>query len=120
MMHTRPWITLTLLAVWACTDGNEEFGRFTPSTPEVRVDDVLEKASEYDGKPVRLSGKISRECPSGCWFYAEDASGEIRVELAGTDIVLPQRVGSDVTVEGKVTVDDDGVVQILGSAVRVR
>ncbi|MEQ8768197.1 MAG: hypothetical protein RL885_30115 [Planctomycetota bacterium] len=114
-MMMRHLLLLTLLLLTACSDP-ETFGTLDGPSQKVTVGDVLESK---ETQTVLLEGTISKECPSGCWFYAQDESGEVRVELAGTGITLPQRVGSKVTVRGDVSVDDDGVVQILGTGVRI-
>ena len=42
-----------------------------------------------------------------CWFYVDDGTGRIYVDLNPGGIAIPQRVGKAVTVIGKVAKEED-------------
>jgi len=71
-----------------------------------RIADILQDARGWDGKKVVVEGKIASECPSGCWFTLKDGNAVIYIDLAPSNLVIPQRKGSyakvtaDVVAEG--------------------
>ena len=76
---------------------------FTPGVPAVSVNDLVAKPEAALGRDLRVSGRITRQCPqTGCWFFLRsDTGAEIKVEMTDYTPQLPQRVGDDATVEGR-------------------
>ena len=87
------------------------------SGPEtLNIAQLLEKGSEYAGREVIVKGKIVQECGSGCWFNLKDNTGIIYVDLAPSNLVIPQKVGSNATVHGRVNIKK-GITYIIGTKV---
>lgn len=69
----------------------------------VKIKQVFEQFNELKGHNVVLEGKIVNECGSGCWFILDDGTGTIYVDLAPSNLVIPQKRGSFARVTGTVT-----------------
>jgi len=82
----------------------------------VKIGDILTNPKGYDGKEVIVKGKISRECPSGCWFNLQDGNAVIYIDLLPSNIVIPQKTGSSATVTARV-VREGSDVYLIGSKV---
>ena len=80
----------------------------TPQVPEekgskiVKIDEVLGEPESYEGQAVVVEGKIMSECGSGCWFTLNDGTGTIYVDLAPSNLVIPQKRGAFARVYGQV------------------
>ena len=85
---------------------------------EVEIADILQNASAYEGKMVVIEGMIETECPSGCWFIVNDATGSIYVDILPSNFVIPQERGEDAKVYGEVVVKD-GDPMIIGKMVQI-
>jgi hypothetical protein len=95
------------LAVGACARG-ERYGVVDTAAPAVQVKDVM-LSEAYGGKDVRISGTIAMQCASsGCWFFLDDGTGRLLVDLKGLGLGLPQRSGKKVRVSGTVIIDQYG------------
>lgn len=84
--------------------------------PVVKIADILVNPREYDGKNVIVRGKISRECPSGCWFNLQEGNAVIYIDLLPSNIVIPQKTGSNARVTARV-VSEGSDVYLIGSKV---
>jgi uncharacterized protein YdeI (BOF family) len=85
---------------------------------EVEIADILQNAAAYEGKMVVIEGMIETECPSGCWFIVNDATGSIYVDILPSNFVIPQERGEDAKVYGEVVVKD-GDPMIIGKMVQI-
>jgi uncharacterized protein YdeI (BOF family) len=95
--------------------GNTSIGE-NPATPEtelpqapkqeypkiVKIDEVLGGPESYEGQAVVVEGKIISECGAGCWFTLNDGTGTIYVDLAPSNLVIPQKRGAFARVYGQV------------------
>ena len=94
----------------------------TPQVPEekgpkiVKVDEVLGEPESYEGQAVVVEGKIVSECGAGCWFTLNDGTGTIYVDLAPSNLVIPQKRGAVAKVYGEVVVEK-GDAYIIGNKV---
>jgi hypothetical protein len=77
-----------------------------------RIADILQDARGWDGKKVVVEGKIASECPSGCWFTLKDGNAVIYIDLAPSNLVIPQRKGSYAKVTAKVVAEGSDVYLI--------
>ena len=105
----RVVLAAALLAAMAfgCSSG-EKYGTLNSSAPAVQVKDILLDPANA-GREVRVKGKITVQCASsGCWFFLQDGTGQILVDLKGLGLGLPQRSGKTAEVSGKVNVDGEG------------
>jgi uncharacterized protein YdeI (BOF family) len=91
------------------------------STPQVAVQvtvrQLIDGSDKYSEQTIRLTGKIILECPEGCWFFLDDGTGKIYVDLKPAGLTIPQKVGSRIELLGK-TKGTGGNLQILGENVR--
>lgn len=87
--------------VMQATYAAEEPAEFNNET--VKIKDILQNESAYDGKFVVIEGKIITECGSGCWFIVDDGTAQLYVDILPSNFVIPQKRGSQVKVYGKVT-----------------
>ena len=85
---------------------------------EVKIIDVIQNATTYEGKMVIIEGIIETECPSGCWFIVNDDTGSIYIDILPSNFVIPQKRGEDTKVYGEVVVKD-GDPMIIGKMVKI-
>jgi uncharacterized protein YdeI (BOF family) len=107
---------LLLLAVLVGCGANNKakYGKTIPTDMAVTAaKQILDNPTDFEGKDVLVSGKITSECPSGGWVWLKDNSGEIYVNMHPTNVSIPQKVGSTVKAVGKVILES-GRPQIVG------
>ncbi len=75
-----------------------------------KIADVLSNPANYLDKEIGLTGKITLECGSGCWFQLNDGSGDILVDLAPANFAIPQMTNKTVTVMGRVVQDEERII----------
>ena len=113
-------IILIILGISGCSsnssDNSERYGVNITEKKVVSVKDIYTNPNEYLGQTVRLEGKITRECGSGCWFYLEDETGTIYVDINPSGLSIPPKVGKKVVVEG-VPENKNGRISIIGKGV---
>ncbi len=107
-----------LLIVFGCSDSKEPFGKAIENRESTSIDSIMKNPEQFAGKAVTVEGQIINECPSGCWFDMRDENGAIYVDIAPGGFAIPQKVGKDVVVEGKVSLRD-GKPIIVGKGVEV-
>ena len=109
------------LIVVGCSRGPEAHGEPIDLEQATPISAILADAKGYAGKTVLIDGKISLECPTGCWFDAKDDTGTIYVDIAsGGGFSIPQRTGRKIQVQGEVSVGESGLPTILGKGVVIR
>jgi hypothetical protein len=77
-----------------------------------RIADILQDPRGFGGKTVVVEGKIASECPSGCWFTLKDGNAVIYIDLAPSNLVIPQRKGSTAKVTAEVVTEGSDVYLI--------
>jgi uncharacterized protein YdeI (BOF family) len=101
-------VVLILIALLPGCIRKEQYGTsIDPQLIQEKVSSILSSPESFMGKQVVIKGKIDLECGSGCWFYVDDGTGRIYVDLNPAGIAIPQRVGKTVTVIGKVAKEED-------------
>jgi len=109
-----------LVAVFSgCGGGGEKYGEAITTVQTTKVGDILARPDEFTGKTVKIEGQISRECPSGCWLDLKDETGVTYVDLGPAGFAIPQKVGSKITVEGKVLKRPERT-EIIGKGVEIQ
>jgi hypothetical protein len=78
----------------------------------VKILDIIQDISAYEGKNILIEGKIETECPAGCWFIVNDESASIFVDIFPSNFVIPQEAGSEVKVYGEVTTKDNDPMMV--------
>ncbi|NTV76520.1 MAG: hypothetical protein HGA68_00720 [Methanothrix sp.] len=121
-MKSRNWLisasSLILLALLVLSSVQAKDEPEELNGEEVEIMDILQNASAYDGQMVVIEGMIETECPSGCWFIVNDATGSIYVDILPSNFVIPQERGEDAKVYGEVVVKD-GDPMIIGKMVQI-
>lgn len=82
----------------------------------VKIGDIMGAPENYQGQAVVVEGKIISECGAGCWFTLNDGTGTIYVDLAPSNLVIPQKRGAFARVYGKV-VREGGDTYLIGTRV---
>lgn len=100
-----------MFTLFACTA--EKYGASVDkNAPKVLVKDVMLNPS-YQGKTVNLEGKITTQCASnGCWFFLNDGTGQIFVDLATNGFAIPSKQGKNAKVTGVVSSGQAGIYLI--------
>ena len=117
-------VILIILGISGCSgnsssnvsDNSERYGVDIAEKETTNVKDILANSAEYLDQTVKLEGKIVRECPSGCWFFLEDETGTIYVDINPSGLSIPPKVGKKVVVEG-VPENKNGRISIVGKGV---
>jgi uncharacterized protein YdeI (BOF family) len=121
-MKSRNWLisasSLILLALLVLSSVQAKDEPEELNGEEVEIMDILQNASAYEGQMVVIEGVIETECPSGCWFIVNDATGSIYVDILPSNFVIPQERGEDAKVYGEVVVKD-GDPMIIGKMVQI-
>lgn len=88
-----------------------------PKGPKiVKIIDILSKPDTYKNQTILVEGKIVTQCSSGCWFNLKDDTGVIYVDLAPSNLVIPQKRGTTARVCGEV-VNKKGDIYLIGKKV---
>ena len=98
------------------SNSSEKYGVDITEKGVVNTKDILANPDKYLGQTLRLEGTIVRECPSGCWFFLEDETGTIYVDINPSGLSIPPKVGKKVVVEG-VPENNNGRISIVGKGV---
>jgi uncharacterized protein YdeI (BOF family) len=113
-------ILLVILGVSGCSGNSsansERYGVNITEKKVVSVKDIYSNPNEYLNQTIRLEGEIVRECSSGCWFFLEDKTGTIYVDINPSGLSIPPKVGKKVVVEG-VPENKNGRISIVGKGV---
>jgi hypothetical protein len=86
------------------------------------IADLQKSPEKYLNQVVTIEGKITRECPkSGCWWYVQDKTGEMRVDSKRGGFSLPlEREGHMVRTTGIAVKTEGGELQIAASGAELR
>lgn len=108
-----------LLFTSGCSSGDKYGAGVDPKAPLVKVKDVyLNKTLQ--GKVVSLEGKIISQCqsPDKCWYFMQDETGQIFVNLKPANFSLPAAINKQAKVTGTIQGSKDGY-QIIAQGVKV-
>lgn len=109
-------LILFVLIIISCPN-KTNYGQKNAAATQVKVKDILSK--KYIGQEVKLEGRITLECGAGCWFYLEDETGTIYVDLGPSNFAIPQLVGRSVVVNGQ-AIEKDGQIKMIGKGVNLK
>jgi hypothetical protein len=112
-------IAMLPVALTSCGGSGDVYGAAMSDAQSTPVSAILSDPAGYDGQKVKLEGVIGNECPTGCWFELRDEGASIHVDIAPHGLAIPQKQGSDVTVEGVVKVTDSRLM-LVGEGVEIR
>jgi hypothetical protein len=72
------------------------------------------------GQTVTIEGAIISQCAAnGCWFFLEDTTGRILINLAPRGFTMPPRIGKTAKVTGMVAESANGP-QVIAIGVKIR
>jgi hypothetical protein len=111
-------ILLSMVLMVGC-GRQEQYGSQISLEEHTQIAQILEQPEEFEGKIVRIEGKIIKECPTGCWFVLKQNKTELKVELMPSGFAIPQRTGRYAIVEGKVVLEENKPV-IIGKGVVIK
>jgi len=113
-------IIFVILSISGCSgnssNNSERYGVNITEKKVVSVKDIYTNPNKYLNQTIRLEGEIVRECGSGCWFFLEDETGTIFVDINPSGLSIPPKVGKKVVVEG-VPENKNGRISINGKGV---
>jgi uncharacterized protein YdeI (BOF family) len=102
-------------AFFTGTESRQHFGLPT-GTEITSIGTILANPAAYLNKVVTVEGELTKECPSGCWWYVKDRTGEIRVDSFGGGFALALRQeGKRVRSTGTIVAGDNGVPEIAAT-----
>ncbi|NQT32974.1 MAG: hypothetical protein HQ594_04810 [Candidatus Omnitrophica bacterium] len=97
----------------------EKYGKELSASEITDMKEVLIAPEKFNGKTVKVEGKIVTECPTGCWFEFQQNGGIMYTEIESAGFAIPQRVGKKVIVEGEVSIRDKKPI-IAGKGVEIK
>jgi uncharacterized protein YdeI (BOF family) len=102
--------------------GNAEAKFYGKAVPEemalTTIERVVAEPARHEGQLVVLEGLITSECPSGCWFWLQDESGQVYVTTHAANFAIPQHVQKKARVYGRVVLEE-GRPQLVALGVRL-
>ncbi|MFO7812976.1 MAG: hypothetical protein R6V21_08415 [Pelovirga sp.] len=83
-------VLVVALFLAACSGDSDKYGAgVDPAAPKVQVKDIFLQP-DLMGKTVTLEGRIVSQCASnGCWFYLQDETGQVYIDLSSNGFELP-------------------------------
>lgn len=110
-------IAASVFVLYGCSA--EKYGEAVGGAEAVKIKDVMLDPS-YQGKLVTIEGVIITQCMSnGCWFFLNDGTGQMFINMAPGGFAIPPRTGKKARVTGVVQMGQDGA-QIVARGVEVR
>lgn len=97
------------------------YGQAISSNSVITIKELQSDKNKYLGKTVKIEGTITEVCQQmGCWFYVNDGTGTIYVDLGmkGNFTIPKNSAKSHVIVEGTVKYDNEALL-ITGSGVKI-
>ena len=114
------FVLIAGLVIVGCTQQKGElYGKAITENDTVDIIDIFKNKEKYLGKVVRVEGKIESECPTGCWFNVMDQTGLLYIDLTPAQLAIPQKVGHQVVLQGKV-MERSGSLMIHGTGVMIK
>ena len=100
--------------------GGEKYGAgLDTSAQKVKVKDVFLKQNLL-GQQVTLEGKIVSQCQSnGCWFFLQDDTGQLYIDMATNKFSLPSMPNKQVAASGTVARSQNNLV-LIATGVEVK
>lgn len=110
-------LLITLFLV-GCSD--EQYGAgIDSSAPKVKVKDLFLQQNLL-GQKVTLEGKIGSQCQSnGCWFFLQDDTGQLYIDMATNKFSLPPMQNKPVVASGTVAKSKNNIV-LIATGVEVK
>ncbi len=100
--------------------GGEKYGAGVDASAQmVKVKDVFLQKNLF-GQKVTLEGKIVSQCQSnGCWFFLQDDTGQLYIDMATNKFSLPSMPNKQVAASGIVGKSKNNIV-LIATGVEVK
>jgi uncharacterized protein YdeI (BOF family) len=104
-------LLLSILVLTGC--GGDKYGAGSDaSAPKVKVKDLFLQQSLL-GTKVTLEGQVGSQCQSnGCWFFLQDETGQVYIDLATNQFSLPTLPGKTVIASGTVVMSKQNILLV--------
>ena len=102
-----------------CSKSPQVYGAAISNYETTDIKNILTKPQNYTDQTVTITGKIVRECPTGCWLDVGTENAALHVDIKPAGLAIPQEVGSQVVVEGTIRYEDNNV-SMLGQGVEIQ
>ena len=116
-------VALAVVGCGAKTGGSAKsnaYGKVIPADMAVTTaKEILTNPQAWEGKDVLVAGRITSECPSGGWVWAQDSTGQVYVNMHPTNVFIPQAVGKNVRAIGKVVLES-GQPSVVGYGLELK
>ena len=111
--------TLIITFFLAGCGGEKHGAGIDSSAPKVKVKDLFLKQSLL-GQKVTLEGKIGSQCQSnGCWFFLQDDTGQLYIDMATNKFSLPPMQNKPVVASGTVAKSQNNII-LIATGVEVK
>ncbi len=112
-------LTVFCLTTTAACSGEKYGAGIDSNAPKVSVKDVHLNKNLKD-QLINLEGTIISQCqsPDKCWFFMEDQTGRIFVNLKPAQFTIPGGMGKKVQVTGKIQ-PMNNEFQIMAQGVKI-
>lgn len=111
-------VLLSMVLLAAC--GGEKYGAGVDAgAQKVKVKDLFLQQALL-GQKVTLEGRIVSQCQSnGCWFFLQDDTGQIYIDLATNKFSLPALPNKQVVASGTVARSQQNIL-LVATGVEVK
>lgn len=111
-------VVMLALSIVGCAGQGKDFGAAITETETIPIKNILAKPEQFANQVVRVEGKITDECPAGGWFFLQDETGVIYVNLHPSYFAIPQAIGRRAVAQGRVRIEGTQI-EIIGKGVRL-
>ncbi|MFA5117438.1 MAG: DUF4920 domain-containing protein [Candidatus Omnitrophota bacterium] len=118
-IFARALTLMVAVLISGCGTKTVLYGQAISEKNKSAIIDILRSPNRFEGKTVRVEGKISEVCPSGCWLRVKDDTGTLFVDILPSNFVIPQAVGHQAVVEGRVK-KEALQVTLVGTGVEIK
>ncbi|MBW2473790.1 MAG: DNA-binding protein [Deltaproteobacteria bacterium] len=119
MKHLLLIGTLVATLILAGCGGEKSGAGVDASAQMVKVKDVFLKKNLL-GQKITLEGKIVSQCQSnGCWFFLQDDTGQLYIDMATNKFSLPSMPNKQVAASGTVSKSQNNLV-LIATGVEVK
>ncbi len=123
----KPGLMLVIVAVFLVvilksmifSPSGTKYGRPVSNAETVKLIEIFRRPEIFDGKQVKVKGKVIWEDARGYQFRLDDGTAFIHVDLEPSGVAIPQIVNYTVVVEGGVFLTDQEPT-LIGQGVEVR
>ena len=116
------WLLMVLLVslLFAGCGNNDKYGTGVDSAAQkVKVKDLFLQQSLL-GQKVTVEGQVGSQCQShGCWFFLQDDTGQVYIDLSTNQFSLPAMPGKTVVASGTVAMSKQNIL-LIATGVEVK